>query len=418
MALSAESFIALRYLRPRRGQWFVSLITFASTAGIALCVAALIVIISVMNGFGNELRERLVSLSAHVTIRADDGALKAWSGIGDTAARDPEVTGAAPFVEGQGMIVNRTRLNGTIISGVLPQAEAAVSDLERSLLVGRLSSLAAGEHNILLDSHLAYLVEASMGDKITLMIPRPSANGRSVLPLLRRFTVTGIFDAGLQNASAARSMIHMSDAAELFSLDGEASGVRVRVEDLMRAPLVATRLSRALEGGDVALDIEDWTEQQSSYFRALKVEKIMMSLFLLLAVGVAAFNINAMLMMVVSDKRNDIAVLRTFGMSPSRVTRIFLTQGAVIAVVGVAIGVVFGVIGALNVEAAAAAVESLVGRKLFNPEVYYVTHIPSELRWSEVLMIGGASLLLALSSTLFPSRRAAAVEPAEALRYE
>lgn len=418
MALSAESFIALRYLRPRRGQWFVSLITFASTAGIALCVAALIVIISVMNGFGNELRERLVSLSAHVTVSATDGALTDWHRVGDVVANDPEVSGAAPFIEGQGMIVNRTRLNGTIISGVMPEAEEAVSDLSTGLLVGRLSSLVPGEHNILLDSHLAYLVEASVGDKITLMIPRPGANGRSVLPLLRRFTVTGIFDAGLQNASAAQSIIHLADAAELFNLQGEASGVRVRVDDLMRAPLVADRLGDALAASPTPLTIEDWTEQQSSYFRALKVEKVMMSLFLLLAVGVAAFNINAMLMMVVSDKRNDIAVLRTFGMSPARVTRIFLTQGAVIAVVGVVIGVAFGVVGALNVEAAAAGVEALVGRKLFNPEVYYVTHIPSELRWPEVAMIGGASLLLALSSTLFPSRRAAAVEPAEALRYE
>ena len=416
MVLSAESFIALRYLRPRRGQWFVSLITFASTAGIALCVAALIVIISVMNGFGNELRERLVSLSAHVTIEGADGPLADWTTVADTAARDAEVVGAAPFVEGQGMIVNRTRLNGTIISGVLPERESAVSALDESLYVGRLDALVAGEQRILLDSHLAYLVEASIGDKITLMIPRPSANGRSVLPLMRRFTVAGIFDAGLQNAATARSVMHLADAVELFDLAGSASGVRVKLDDLMRAPLVADRLAAALSGSDVA--VEDWTEQQSSYFRALKVEKIMMSLFLLLAVGVAAFNINAMLMMVVSDKRNDIAVLRTFGMSPRRVTRIFLTQGAVIATVGVAIGMALGIVGALNIEAAAAAIESLVGRKLFSPDVYYVTHIPSELRWPEVLMIGGASLLLALSSTLFPSRRAAAVEPAEALRYE
>ncbi|MFK7885999.1 MAG: lipoprotein-releasing ABC transporter permease subunit [Gammaproteobacteria bacterium] len=413
--MSVESMIALRYLRPRRGQFFVSLITFASTAGIALCVAALIIIISVMNGFGNELRERLVSLSAHITINGPEGALQDWPATVAAVVDDADVISAAPFAEGQGMIVNRSRLNGTIISGVLPETEAEVSQLEESLLVGRLSTLQPGAQNILLDSHLAYLVEASLGEKVTIMIPRPGKNGRSVVPLMRRFTVTGIFDAGLQSASAARSVMHLDDAVALFGLQGEASGVRIKVADLMQAPTVGARLAAALPAD---LKVEDWTTQQSSYFRALKVEKVMMSLFLLLAVGVAAFNINAMLMMVVSDKRNDIAVLRTFGLSPSRVTRIFLTQGAVIAVVGVVIGAVIGVVGALNVEGAAAFMETLMGRKLFNPEVYYVTNIPSEMRWSEVLMICTASLLLALTSTLFPSRRAAAVEPAEALRYE
>jgi lipoprotein-releasing system permease protein len=415
MRSSLESFIARRYLRPRRGQWFVSLITFASMAGIALCVAALIIIISVMNGFGNELRERLVSLSSHVTVSETDGAIDHWQATVDLIVSEPEVIAAAPFVEGQGMIVNRSRLNGTIISGVLPQQETGVSALAQSMVAGSLASLTPGSQNILLDSHLAYLVEAAVGDKITIMIPRPNAAGTSVLPLMRRFSVSGIFDAGLQSSATARSAMHMDDAAALFGLAGEASGVRVRLADLMRAPVVARRLADSLPA---QYSVDDWTRQQASYFRALKVEKVMMSLFLLLAVGVAAFNINAMLMMVVSDKRNDIAVLRTFGLSPARVTRIFLTQGAVIAVAGVVIGVVVGVIGALNVESAAAAVESLVGRKLFNPDVYYVTNIPSELRWTEVLIIAGASLLLALSSTVFPSRRAAAVAPAEALRYE
>ncbi|MFK8015122.1 MAG: lipoprotein-releasing ABC transporter permease subunit [Gammaproteobacteria bacterium] len=415
MRSSLEFFIALRYLRPRRGQWFVSLITFASTAGIALCVAALIVIISVMNGFGNELRERLVSLSAHVTVTGSDGTIEKWQPLIDNIEMDNAVVAAAPFVEGQGMIVNRSRLNGTIISGVLPETETGVSQLGQSMVLGSLATLTPGGQNILLDSHLAYLVEAAPGDKITIMIPRPSADGRTVLPLMRRFTVSGIFNAGLQSASTARSVIHLEDAVALFGLDGEASGVRIKIADLMRAPAVSKRLESRLQGG---LKIDDWTRQQASYFRALKVEKVMMSLFLLLAVGVAAFNINAMLMMVVSDKRNDIAVLRTFGLSPARVTRIFLVQGAVIAVAGVLIGLVVGVIGALNVETAAAGLEQLLGRKMFNPDVYYVTNIPSEMRWSEVLMISLASLLLALSSTVFPSRRAAAVEPAEALRYE
>ncbi|MEM6640249.1 MAG: lipoprotein-releasing ABC transporter permease subunit [Pseudomonadota bacterium] len=418
MALSTEAFIALRYLRPRRGQWFVSLITFASTAGIALCVAALIIIMSVMNGFGNELRQRLVSLSAHVTLTARDDALTDWRDLARSIARDEGVLGVAPFVEGQGMLVNRTRLNGTLISGVDPAIEPAVSDLDNSLLVGRLSSLEPGRYNMLLDSHLAYLVDATVGDRITLMIPRPDAGGRTVVPLLRRFTVTGIFDAGLQNSATARSVIHMADAAALFELGGEASGLKVKLDDLMRAPQAGDQIRSLVQTSTQDVAVEDWTEQQSSYFRALKVEKLMMSLFLLLAVGVAAFNINAMLMMVVSDKRNDIAVLRTFGLSPERVTRIFLTQGAVIALIGVVIGVSLGVIGALNVESAAAAVESLVGRTIFDPSVYYVTRIPSDLRWHEVLIIAAASLVLALSSTLFPSRRAAAVDPADALRYE
>lgn len=415
MARSVESFIALRYLRPRRGQFFVSLITFASVSGIALCVAALIVIISVMNGFGNELRERLVSLSSHVTVTGADGPLDDWHAVTDILARRADVTGVAPFVEGQGMIVHRSRLNGTIISGVDPDYEPRVSVLDRSMLSGALSTLAPDSNHILLDSHLAFLVEAAVGDKITLMIPRPDGNGRGVLPLMRRFTVTGIFSAGLQNASTARSYIHIADAAALFDVAGDAHGVHVKLDDMMRAPIVAGELQTSLPA---AYAVEDWTQQQASYFRALRVEKVMMSLFLLLAVGVAAFNINAMLMMVVSDKRTDIAVLRTFGLEPRRVTRIFLTQGAAIAVAGVAIGLVLGVIGALNAEAIAAGIETLLGRKLFNPDVYYVTRIPSEMRWVEVLIVASASLLLALASTLYPSRRAAAVAPAEALRYE
>lgn len=415
MSRSVETFIALRYLRPRRGQWFVSLITFASVSGIALCVAALIIIISVMNGFGNELRERLVSLTSHITVTGADGPVSDWRDLAAALEQRPEIIGLAPFAEGQGMIVNRSRLNGTIISGVLPELEPQVSVLGASMVSGSMDSLSPGSQNILLDSHLAFLVEAKVGDKLTLWIPRPNGNGSGVLPLMRRFTVSGIFNAGLQSASAARSVMHLDDAVALFDLAGNAGGVHVKLTDLMSAPPVARELANSLPDTYV---IEDWTRQHASYFRALRVEKVMMSLFLLLAVGVAAFNINAMLMMVVSDKRTDIAVLRTLGLAPGGVTRIFLTQGAAIAVLGVVIGVVFGVVGALNAEAIANGVETVLGRKLFNPDVYYVSRIPSQMRWSEVTIVATASLLLALVSTLFPSRRAALIEPAEALRYE
>ena len=408
-------FVGLRYVRAKRSNHFISFISLISMGGIAVGVMALIIVMSVMNGFGNELRARLLSLTAHARISAEAGsALDEWRTIADEASRLPQVQGAAPYVEGEAMLVNGARLSGVLVAGVSPAAEPSVSTVAQSMVAGSLDTLTPGARNVILGINLAITVGVREGDRITLLVPRPNAAGTGIVPQLERFTVSGVFEVGIQEHDSVRALVNIEDAAALYGRPGTVDGVRLKLEDLFEARAVLDTL-----GGRLGTDYEytDWTQEQATYFRAIRIEKTMMFIILLLIVGVAAFNIVATLIMVVTDKRNDIAILRTFGMTPGSVTRVFIVQGLVIGSIGVLLGVAAGVLVALNLEAIAAAVESVFG-KLIDPTVFYITEIPSDMRWPEVGTIGVAAFVLAALSTLYPARRAALIEPAEALRYE
>jgi len=407
-----ELFIGLRYLRAKRRTRFVSFITLISLLGIALGTAALIVILSVMNGFEGELRNRLLSMSAHGSL-SRDGGLSDWQTVAETVAADPDVVAAAPLVQLEGMLRAGSDLQAVLVNGVDPVREARLADGMLNMVDGSLADLAAGQRSIILGRLLAYDLRAAIGDGVTLLVPRPVGDG-TMEPVLERFTVTGIFEAGIQDHDARLALVHYADAAEILDLGDAVSAVRFRADDVMAAPAVARRLAARI--ADV--EASDWTIENASYFRAIRLEKMMMSLILSLIIGVAAFNIVASLVMVVTDKTTDIAVLRTLGMGPNGVVRVFFVQGAMIGWAGVLIGVGLGVVLAIYVPDIAPFLERLFGFQIMPGDVYYVTKIPSQLDWMHVAVIGVAAFVLTSLATLYPARRAAHINPALALRYE
>jgi lipoprotein-releasing system permease protein len=409
-----ELFIGLRYLRAKRRTRFVSFITLISLVGIALGVAALIVILSVMNGFEGELRNRLLSMSAHGTISATEGAVEDWQSLVNDVATEPGVVAAAPFVQMEGMIQSGRDLVGVIVHGVDPAYEEPLSGELINMVEGSLGSLLPGARNIILGRVLAFELRARIGDGVVLLIPRPVGDG-TLEPVLERFVLSGVFEAGLSEHDSVLALVHTQDAAGILDIGDGVTAVRFRAADVMAAPVIAASLQQRL-GSDVATS--DWTIENASYFRAIRIEKMMMSLILSLIIGVAAFNIVASLVMVVTDKTTDIAVLRTLGMGPAGVVRVFFVQGAMIGWAGVLIGVVLGVLLAINVPVIAPFLEQLFGFQIMPGDVYYVTRIPSELEIPDVATIAVAAFILTSLATLYPARRAALVNPALALRYE
>lgn len=414
MIKAVELFIGLRYLRAKRRTRFVSFITMISLAGIALGVAALIVILSVMNGFEGELRERLLSMTAHGYISGEDGQLDDWRSVQGEAQSVPGVFAAAPFVQMEGMVRNGRDLKGVLVNGVAPDEEAAVSGQTINFIEGSLEVLQPGSRNIVLGRLLALDLGARIGDGIVLMIPRPAAGGM-LEPKLQRFELRGVFEAGVQDHDATLALVSLEDAQELMSLGDSVTGVRFIASDVMSAPVVSASITRKLGAGFTGTD---WTIENASYFRAIRLEKMMMSLILSLIIGVAAFNIVASLVMVVTDKTGDIAILRTLGMGPADVVRVFFIQGAVIGWIGVFAGVVGGTLLAWYVPEVAPVIERFFGFQIMPGDVYYVTAIPSVVRLQDVVLIGIAAFLLTSLATLYPARRAAHVNPAIALRYE
>ena len=414
MINAAELFVGLRYLRAKRKTRFVSFITFISLAGIALGVAALIVILSVMNGFEGELRDRLLSMTAHGYVTGDDGSLGDWRRVRDDVSNDPGVVAAAPFVEMEGMIRTGRSLTGVMVHGVLPEAEKEVSGRTVNFVQGSLDVLVPGERSIVLGRFLAIDLGVRIGDGVVLLIPRPVGDG-TLDPVLERFVVRGVFEAGVQDHDATLALVHIDDAAHLLSLRDRVTAIRFLNSDVMSAPEVSRRLAARL-GADYVTS--DWTIENASYFRAIRLEKMMMSLLLSLIIGVAAFNIVASLVMVVTDKTTDIAILRTLGMSPADVVRVFFIQGAVIGWLGVFLGVAAGVVLAINVPVVVPFLEQLFGFQIMPGDVYYVTAIPSVLEAEDVIVISVAAFVLTSLATLYPARRAAHVNPAIALRYE
>jgi lipoprotein-releasing system permease protein len=413
MISPVELFVGLRYLRAKRRTRFVSFITLISLLGVALGVAALIVILSVMNGFEGELRSRLLSMSAHGHVTGPEGHTNDWRHLVAETESNPSILAAAPFVELEGMIQSGRDLRPVVVHGVDPEFEERLSGEFINLLEGDLSLLEAESRSIILGRVLAFDLGARIGDGVVLLIPRPVGDG-TMEPKLERFVLRGVFEAGLQDHDSILALVNARDAASIVGLGDEVSAVRFRARDVMQAPAVAAQLQADID----AVETSDWTVENESYFRAIRLEKMMMSLILSLIIGVAAFNIVASLVMVVTDKTNDIAVLRTLGMGPDGVVRVFFVQGAMIGWAGVAIGVALGIVLAINVPVVVPVLEQLLGFQIMPGDVYYVTRIPSELEWPDVWTIGIAAFILTSLATLYPARRAALVNPAVALRYE
>ena len=409
-----ELFVGLRYLRAKRRTRFVSFITLISLLGVALGVAALIVILSVMNGFEGELRTRLLSMSAHGQVAETDGSITEWRQLVTSVNDHPGVAAAAPFVVLEGMIQSGRELRAVMAHGVDPEYEAQLAETPINLLEGSLASLQAGSHNMILGRILALELGLRLGDGVLMLIPRPVGDG-TMEPVLERFVLSGVFEAGLQEHDASLALIHGEDAAAILDMRGARAAIRFRAYDVMAAPIVSAELQQQL--GD-AVAATDWTVENASYFRAIRLEKMMMSLILSLIIGVAAFNIVASLVMVVTDKTNDIAVLRTLGMRANGIVKVFFVQGAAIGWAGVFIGVLLGVVLAINVPVIVPFLEQTLGFQIMPGDVFYVTRIPSELETMDVVVIAVSAFVLTSLATLYPARRAAQVNPAAVLRYE
>lgn len=410
-------FVGLRYVRSRTRKFFVSFITWVSLIGVCVGVAALIVILSVMNGFEGELRDRLLSLSTHARVMNTsntslDGA--EWERLAKTLRAEAKIDGLAPYVELQALGLRQPEMLPLRLRGIDPRFESQVSDAAAAVIEGKLTALEAGSDRVILGSVLARLLGVTVDDRVTLLVPGVDEAGTPT-PRLREFQVVGLFEAGLHDHDGSLAFAHIEDVAALAAGDPRARGLQLHFADPMVAPNVAREIAVHLKDG---LVVRDWTQEHANYFRAIRIEKTMMGIILMLIVAVAAFNIVAMLVMVVTDKRTDVAILRTLGMSPGEVQRVFVTQGLVIGWAGVLLGVALGVWLAGNVGVVVPALESLFGFHVMDPEVYYVTQIPSELRMQNVVAIALGALTLTALATVYPARRAARIAPAEALRYE
>jgi lipoprotein-releasing system permease protein len=383
--------------------------------GVCLGVAALITIVSVMNGFEGELRTRLVSLTAHATIDGPNGEMKDWPAVEQRVVKVPGVVGAAPYRDVQAMLGRYGNLQPALLHGIDPEAEGRVSTIERNLLEGKLTDLTPGSRHLILGRVLAWQLGADVGETLTVMVPGRDLIAAGGRPVLQTFTVAGIFEVGLQDHDGTMGLIHMADAADLAGASAAPAGLRVRFDDVMSAPSHTPELAAAAGPG---FKVKDWSQQHAAYFRAIRIEKTMMSLILLLVVAVAAFNIVAALVMVVNEKRSDIAILRTLGLEPRGIVGVFFTQGIVIGAVGTLLGLLLGVLIAYNVDTIVPVLERVFGFHFMDPSIYYITTIPSEPRWSQISAVVAAAFALTVLATIYPAMRGAATEPAEALRYE
>lgn len=410
-----ELSIGLRYTRAKRRNHFISFISLTSMIGVALGVMALIVVLSVMNGFENELRNRILGMTAHASVVEPGRPLRNWESIKETLLSDDHVLGVAPFIQTQAMLTNGGGVQGAMISGILPAQEPEVSSIGEKMVSGQLTDLSSGKYNIILGYALANALGARVGDKVTIVAPQPNATPAGIVPRLKRFNVTGIFEIGMNEYDSATALIHIDDAAKLFKIKDGVTGIRLKLDDMFDAPRISRDLVKQLPG---YYGVIDWTQYHSNFFRALKTEQTVMAIILSLIIAVAAFNIVSTLVMVVTDKQADIAILRTLGMSPKSVMWIFIVQGVLVGIIGTVIGIISGVLIALNLEAIVTWIEGLLGRVLLPADVYLITGVPSLLDWNEVMWIAIVSFLLCLLATIYPAWRAARTQPAEALRYE
>ncbi len=383
--------------------------------GIAVGVTALITVLSVINGFETELRERILSMTAHATIRREGGPMIDWPRLAALAEAHPEVVATAPYVQAEGMLSAGSRVAATLVRGVDPRLERRVDQIDEKMVLGRLEDLRPGAFGIVLGGDLARNLGVGPGDRVVLVTPQASLTPAGVMPRLRRFTVVGVFSAGMYEYDSALALVHIQDAQRLYRLGEAVTGLRLRLRDLFQVRQVVAALSLQLPEG---YWVSDWTRQHANFFRAIQIEKTTMFVILTLIVGVAAFNLVSTLVMAVVDKEADIAILRTLGLTPAGVMAVFTVQGTVIGVVGTLLGVAGGVSLATNVERIVPAIERLFGIQFLSAEVYYISDLPSELHWDDVWLITGVALVLTLLASVYPAWRAARVQPAEALRYE
>lgn len=408
-------FVGLRYTRAKRRNHFISFISLISMLGIMLGIVALIVVLSVMNGFHTEIQERILGMASHATLSDPHGDMSDWPQVLERVRNHESVVGAAPYVELQAMLANGSSVSGAQLRGILPAEEDQVAELRRDMISGDLNELADREFNIVLGQELAAFLGVRIGDKVTVVTPQVSTTPIGIMPRLKAFTVSGLFSVGMSDYDRHAGFLHIKDAARLMSLGDGVTGVRLKLTDMLEAPMLARQIAYDLDG---AYRVIDWTQHHQNFFAALRTEKRMMSIILFLIVAVAAFNIVSTLVMVVTDKRPDIAILRTLGASPSRIMAIFMVQGTTIGVAGTLLGIGGGIALALNVEPIVAGIESLFGIHFLDPNIYYISTLPSDLRLDDVVRVSAGAFLMSVLATLYPAWRAARTDPAEALRYE
>ena len=411
-------FIGLRYTRAKRRNHFISFISLTSMLGIALGVTALITVLSVMNGFEKELRYRMLGMSAHVVVGTlnkhwEDSDWQQWM---LQLQKRPHVTGTAPFIQGQAMVTHNKNVEGSFIQGISPELEPQISQVKDKMLEGSIDNIKAGKFGLVLGSELAQALQVQLGDKITLIVPQASVTPVGILPRMKRFTVQGIFSVGMHEFDSGLVLLHIEDAARLLRMPaGSIHGLNIKLDDMFLAKSFSNALQKELPIGNYSYD---WTYRHKNFFEAIKMEKTVMFIILTLIIAVAAFNIVSTLVMVVTDKQADIAILRTLGATPRTVMAIFIVQGALIGVLGTLLGLGGGIGLALNIETVIATIENLWGMKILSPEIYYISDLPSDLRWPDVYIITALSLIISLLATLYPAWRASRTQPAEALRYE
>ncbi|WAW09964.1 lipoprotein-releasing ABC transporter permease subunit [Oxalobacter vibrioformis] len=416
--LPYEWLVGLRYIRSARKSGrnrFISFISLISMAGIALGVAALIVVMSVMNGFQKEVRDKMLSVLPHIEIYDTYGSLPDWQGTALEVMKNPDVKGAAPYIMAQAMLTRSDRVQGVIVRGIVPSEEVKVSDVARQVKTGSFESLQPGTFNIVIGIGLSRQLRAFVGDKITLIAPQGQLTPAGMIPRLKQFTISGVFDVGHHMLDTSQAFISMEDGMKMFQQEAP-NGLRLRIRDMYQAPVVAWEISKQLNNSDLL--VRDWSRMNRNWFAAVQMEKRMMFIILLLIVAVAAFNLVSTLVMTVTEKQADIAIMRTLGASPRSIMKIFMIQGAIAGILGTLIGVSGGILIAVNIDVIVPFIESLFGFHFLPKDIYMISTLPSDLQLGDVLFTSGAAIILAFLATLYPSWSASRVNPAEALRYE
>ena len=415
--LPFEVWIAYRYIKFKQKNSFISFISITSMVGIALGVSALIIILSVMNGFQDELRTRILGVASHIEITSSNNTLTDWEGLTKKLHESPDVKGSAPYVDGQGMLVSEYGSQGIMLRGIASELEGNVDDLEKKVKVGKLSDLKPNTFNMILGIDAAKQLGIVVGDKVNILIPQGSYTPAGTFPRMRQFNVVGIFEIGMYEYDSGMALMNLEDAQKFLQMNDAVSGLRVKIDDLFLAPIVAKRLSNNLSESGVFY-VSDWTKKHTNFFAAVQMEKRVMFIILMLIIAVAAFNIVSTLVMAVTDKRSDIAILRTYGAKPKSILYIFIIQGSLIGVIGTISGVFLGTVVALNIHAIVPFIEHLFNVQFLSKDIYYISEVPSKLLINDVSAIASISIMLSVLATIYPSIKASKSSPAEALKYD